>query len=50
MGFGPTFRPSGDVRADMDLIRAFYADKQGLRPENRTEPRLREEDAAPDAG
>ena len=43
-------RPSGDVRADMDLVRAFYADKQGIRPENRTEPRLREEDAAPDAG
>jgi len=31
------------VRADMDLVRAFYADKQGIRPENRTEPRLREE-------
>jgi hypothetical protein len=30
----------------MDVIRAFYADKSGLRPELRTEPRLREEDAA----
>ena len=44
MGFGPTFRPSGDVRADMDMVRAFYADKQGIVPANRTEPRLREED------
>ncbi|MCU0282609.1 MAG: 1-acyl-sn-glycerol-3-phosphate acyltransferase [Candidatus Nanopelagicales bacterium] len=45
MGYGPTFRPSGDVRADMDLVRAFYADKHGINPENRTEPRLRDEDA-----
>lgn len=43
IGVGPTFEPSGDVAADMDFIRAFYADKQGIRPENRTEPRLREE-------
>ncbi|MGZ4581321.1 MAG: 1-acyl-sn-glycerol-3-phosphate acyltransferase [Nocardioidaceae bacterium] len=42
-GFGPTFVPSGDVTADMDRIRAFYADKRGVRPANRTEPRLREE-------
>ena len=44
-GTGPTVRPSGDIRADMDLIRAFYADKHGVNPERRTEPRLREEDA-----
>jgi 1-acyl-sn-glycerol-3-phosphate acyltransferase len=43
MGFGPSFVPSGDHTADMDLVRAFYADKQGLKPANRTEPRLREE-------
>jgi 1-acyl-sn-glycerol-3-phosphate acyltransferase len=42
-GLGPTIRVTGDVAADMDRIRAFYADKTGLRPENRTEPRLREE-------
>lgn len=42
-GFGPTFLPSGDVAADMDLVRAFYADKSGVHPTNRTEPRLREE-------
>ena len=43
MGMGPTFVPTGDVKADMDLVRAFYADKQGINPEGRTEPRLREE-------
>jgi 1-acyl-sn-glycerol-3-phosphate acyltransferase len=43
MGFGPTFHPSGDVGADMDLVRAFYADKHGIKPANATEPRLREE-------
>ena len=42
-GFGPTFTPTGDVAADMDRVRAFYADKQGIHPANRTEPRLREE-------
>jgi 1-acyl-sn-glycerol-3-phosphate acyltransferase len=43
VGVGPTFRPSGDIRADMDRVREFYADKHGIRPEHRTEPRLREE-------
>jgi len=43
MGFGPTFPPTGDVAADMDLVRTFYADKRGIHPELRTEPRLREE-------
>ena len=42
-GLGPTIDLTGDIRADMDVIRAFYADKSGLRPELRTEPRLREE-------
>ena len=42
-GIGPTLIPSGDVRADMDKIRAFYADKFGFYPEKKTEPRLREE-------
>ena len=43
VGFGPTFAPTGDVRADMDRIRAFYADKRGINPELAGEPRLREE-------
>lgn len=43
VGWGPTFQPSGDVVADMDFVRAFYADKTGLKPEGFTPPRLREE-------
>lgn len=43
LGMGPTFTPTGNIAADMDLVRAFYADKQGIRPKLRTEPRLREE-------
>ena len=46
IGFGPTFTPTDDVVADMFLVRSFYADKRGVHPEQRTEPRLREEDAA----
>ena len=48
LGMGPSFHPSGDIVADMDFVRAFYADKQGIRPENRTEPRLREEASGKD--
>lgn len=44
VGIGPSLVPSGDVRADMDAVRAFYADKNGFHPELKTEPRLREED------
>lgn len=47
LGMGPSFHPTDDVVADMDLVRAFYADKHGIRPENRTEPRLREESTDP---
>ena len=50
LGMGPALTPSGDVKADMDQVRAFYADKQGIRPENRTEPRLREEDEPVERG
>src|SRR6478735_7760217 len=46
VGWGPTFAPTGDVRAVMDLIRAFFADKTGLRPELTTVPRLKEEGTA----
>lgn len=42
-GLGPTIDLTGDVAGDMDRIRAFYADKAGLRPERRTEPRLQNE-------
>lgn len=42
-GLGPTVRLTGDVESDMDRIRAFYADKSGVRAERRTEPRLQDE-------
>ncbi|TXK19579.1 1-acyl-sn-glycerol-3-phosphate acyltransferase [Homoserinibacter sp. GY 40078] len=44
-GLGPTLELTGDVGADMDAIRAFYADKAGYRPERRVEPRLASESA-----
>ena len=43
VGWGPTFPPSDDLAADMDRVRAFYADKRGVHPEHWAEPRLREE-------
>ena len=42
-GWGPTYRLTGDVRADMDVIRAFYADKVGVNPAKTSVPRLRAE-------
>ncbi len=41
---GPTLHPTGDMRADMDKIREFYAGKVGIRPELTSEPRLRGEE------
>ncbi len=43
-GVGPTIELTGDVRADMDKIRAFYSGMQGFCPENIGVIRLREED------
>ncbi|WP_012876979.1 1-acyl-sn-glycerol-3-phosphate acyltransferase [Xylanimonas cellulosilytica] len=43
LGVGPTLELTGDVGADMDAIRAFYADKAGNRPGKRREPRLASE-------
>ncbi|MGJ0387613.1 1-acyl-sn-glycerol-3-phosphate acyltransferase [Microbacterium sp. CGR1] len=48
-GLGPTIDLTGDIPADMDRIRAFYAGKAGVRPERRTEPRLREENPTRDS-
>jgi 1-acyl-sn-glycerol-3-phosphate acyltransferase len=42
-GVGLYLVPSGNVRADMDRIRAFYKDVKGRFPENQIEPRLSEE-------
>lgn len=43
-GLGPAFKPSGDLKADMDRIRTFYADKFGKFKERMTDVRLREEE------
>ena len=42
-GLGPTIDLTGDISSDMDRIRAFYADKSGVKPDHKVEPRLREE-------
>jgi 1-acyl-sn-glycerol-3-phosphate acyltransferase len=42
-GFGPEFLPTGNVADDMEAIRDFYADKQGLHPEKVGVVRLAEE-------
>jgi len=44
-GLGPTIELTGDIAGDMDVIRTFYADKAGVHPDQRVEPRLREETA-----
>ena len=46
-GFGPTMRMTEDLCGDMDLIRAFYIDKHGMKPGRFTPPLLREEAAVP---
>lgn len=45
-GFGPEVHPSGDISADMDIVRAFYADKVGKHPERFGPIRLRDEETA----
>lgn len=48
-GFGPAITATGDMKADMEKIRAFYADKIGRHPESFGPVRLREEDGSADA-
>lgn len=43
-GWSASLQLTGDVKADMEKIRAFYADKRGIRPELTSTPRLRAED------
>ena len=45
-GIGPILLPSDDLRGDMDVVRAFYADKRGKYPECFGDVRLIEEEAA----
>jgi 1-acyl-sn-glycerol-3-phosphate acyltransferase len=47
-GFGPVIDLTGNVRADMDKVRAFYATKDGLRPNRFGPVRLRDEESAID--
>jgi 1-acyl-sn-glycerol-3-phosphate acyltransferase len=47
-GFGPVITPTGDLVADMDVMREFYADKTGIKPNRFGPVRLREEDASTD--
>lgn len=47
-GFKDSIKLTGDVSADMDKIRAYYAGMQGVRPEKGSVPRLRIEDEKPD--
>lgn len=44
VGMGPTLRLSGDVKADMDRLRAFYGGMAGKHPERTSRIRLKEED------
>lgn len=46
-GLGPMVDPNLPKNEVMDIIRDFYADKEGRRHELYTEPRLRDEDASP---
>lgn len=34
IGFGEAFIPGGDMEADLAILKDFYADKQGINPEN----------------
>jgi 1-acyl-sn-glycerol-3-phosphate acyltransferase len=42
-GYGEPIHLTGKVSRDMDLIRAFYADKRGIRPDNESLIRLASE-------
>ncbi len=44
VGYGPTLLPSGDIKADMAVIREFYKDVQAKFPENFSDIRLRSSD------
>lgn len=49
-GFGEEFVPTGDIKADMDRIRAFYEGKVGKYPEHFGPVRLRDEGETSRAG
>jgi len=43
-GLSEPYQLTGDVKKDMDRLRAFYAGMKGHRPELMSDRRLREED------
>jgi 1-acyl-sn-glycerol-3-phosphate acyltransferase len=43
VGIGPSLYPSGDINADFEQIRSFYASKTGRHPHLQGEPRIRPE-------
>ena len=43
-GIGPSLHPTGDIEADFATIRAFYAPRRGLVPENQGPIRLRSDE------
>ena len=47
-GLGPSFMATGDVKGDMDRIRAFYTQDMARYPDKFREPRLRSEIARED--
>ena len=49
-GFGPAIEVTGDIGADMDRIRSFYAGKEGLKAGRFGPIRLKEEEAGHPAG
>ena len=40
-GFGPAIMPTGDIQADMEVIRDFYKDIKGKFPENYSDIRVK---------
>jgi 1-acyl-sn-glycerol-3-phosphate acyltransferase len=42
LGIGGALNPCGDIEADMAIIRDFYRDKTGLKPENQGQIRLKQ--------
>ena len=43
VGIGPTIYPSGDIHADFDQIKTFYAGKTGRHPHLQGEARIRQD-------
>ncbi len=43
VGFGPSMTPTDDVEADLDVFRAFYADKRGKFTDQESDIRFRED-------